>query len=303
MPENPDTIDDPAAIDHVVLPVGSLAVTRVRLSSLGFTVAQDAIHPFGTENACVYFADGTFLEPLAVAQRETCERTASKGNVFTARDQAYRFRRGEDGFSALAMATTDATRDHNRFKREGVSAGRKLAFGRRMTMPDGRAETASFRLAFAADLRSPDAFFFVCERVRVPQIDMSELRVHDNGASGIAEVVLSEANPTDFQYLLQAVLSNRETEAHSFGMQIAAANGLVDVMTPEGLTAHYGSERKTAGRGLCLEGFVLRCRSLPEVRNLLEQRGVEFHECIDTLIVPAAPGQGCFIAFREPPNQ
>jgi hypothetical protein len=29
-------------------------------------VAADARHPFGTENACVFFADGTYLEPLAL---------------------------------------------------------------------------------------------------------------------------------------------------------------------------------------------------------------------------------------------
>jgi hypothetical protein len=53
-------------LDHLVLPTGSLDAVRSRLSSLGFIVAPTGIHPFGTENACVFLADGTYLEPLAV---------------------------------------------------------------------------------------------------------------------------------------------------------------------------------------------------------------------------------------------
>ncbi len=64
-------------------------------------MAPRGIHPFGTINECVYFADGIFVEPLAIGQRETAEEASLKGNMFTARDAAYRFRRGQDGFSAM----------------------------------------------------------------------------------------------------------------------------------------------------------------------------------------------------------
>ncbi|TIX70312.1 MAG: VOC family protein, partial [Mesorhizobium sp.] len=53
-------------LDHLVLPTARLDAARVRLGSLGFVVAPTGIHPFGTENCCVFFADGTYLEPLAV---------------------------------------------------------------------------------------------------------------------------------------------------------------------------------------------------------------------------------------------
>ncbi len=85
----------PRALDHLVLPVIDLVTARQRLSRLGFTVAADARHPFGTENACVFFRDDTYLEPLAVGSREDCLAAVRAGNVFVARDQAFRFRRGE----------------------------------------------------------------------------------------------------------------------------------------------------------------------------------------------------------------
>jgi catechol 2,3-dioxygenase-like lactoylglutathione lyase family enzyme len=287
------------AIDHAVLPVESLETARERWTALGFTVAADAQHPFGTENSCIYFSDGTFLEPLAVAQREDCEATALKGNVFTARDQAFRFRNGEDGFAALAFATQDAGRDHKAFRKAGFSAGKKLAFSRKFTGANGKKDKAAFLLAFAADLRSPDTLFFTCERVAVPKVGRAGLQKHENGVSGIVEVVLSEPNPTDFQYLMQEVVNNRDDEAHSFGLEIASANGSVNVLTPEGLSVHFGVERNSAERGLRLEGLTL---SVPSIETLVERlaaASVGFREMHGRVIVDSAPGQGCFLAFQE----
>ncbi|HXV30060.1 MAG TPA: VOC family protein, partial [Sinorhizobium sp.] len=119
-------------LDHLVLPVAGLAQSRRRLTDLGFTVAEDARHPFGTENACVFFSDNTYLEPLAVASREECEAAALDGNVFVARDQAFRFRQGPEGLSAIVLATPDATEDHIRFRSHGISGGDMLEFSRPM---------------------------------------------------------------------------------------------------------------------------------------------------------------------------
>ena len=68
----------PRPIDHLVLPVSDLGVARDRLTALGFTVAKDARHPFGTENCCVFLSDGSYLEPLGIANREECEASYGK---------------------------------------------------------------------------------------------------------------------------------------------------------------------------------------------------------------------------------
>ena len=47
----------PRVLDHLVLPVIDIDVARSRYQSLGFTVAPDGRHPFGTENCCVFFED------------------------------------------------------------------------------------------------------------------------------------------------------------------------------------------------------------------------------------------------------
>lgn len=285
-------------VDHLVLPTAELETARARLTQLGFTVAPVGIHPFGTENVCVFFGDDSFLEYLAIGQREVCEEEARKGNVFVARDQAYRFRNGQEGFSALVTGTSNASAAHEAFVEAGISAGNILNFSRPFKLPDGKEDLAGFRLAFAADLRAPDAFFFAMERTKAPKVDRTLLQRHDNGAVALREVVLSEINPTDFQYLLQEVINQRDVNAHSFGMDLQAANANVSVLTPSGLQAFYGIEAPTTERGLRLQAFVLAVHDLAAVETLLVSNNIPFEKRGSRLIVHKAPGQGAAIAFE-----
>ncbi|MCP4320080.1 MAG: VOC family protein [Hyphomicrobiales bacterium] len=290
---------NPRAVDHVVLPTADLSVARTRLSNLGFTVAPDAQHPFGTENACVFFADGTYLEPLAVAQREACEEAALDGNVFIKRDQAYRFRRGEEGFSALVMATGDAQQDQQIFLDSGISAGANLDFSRPFESPDGEQAMASFELAFAADLRAPDLFFFTCQRKNLPNFDKSVLETHANGVTGIRQIVLSEQNPSDFQYLLQQVVSQREVNAHSFGVDLHAANADIVALNASGMAGFFGMKGGIHARGLRLRGLVFAINDLNGFEARLKDAEIGYAFIGDRLIVAEAPGQGAFFAFEQ----
>jgi hypothetical protein len=286
------------AIDHLVLPVVDLDTARYRLSQLGFTVAADARHPFGTENACIFFADDTYLEPLAVGSREDCLEATRTGNVFVARDQAFRFRQGE-GLSAIVVKTDDAEADHARFVSDGLSGGDPLSFSRQFRFPDGHTAEGSFRLAFAADLRSPDFFAFSCQRVNPLPADRGALLVHANGALGLSRVVVCEDNPSDFQYLLEMVLDQRNVTAHSFGLSIAAANATVDALTPEGVSAHYGLSLPRPERGLLGAVVVVESRDLGVTETCLADNGVRYHKTGARIVVAPEKGQGVAFAFEE----
>lgn len=288
----------PRALDHLVLPVGSLAAARARLGSLGFTVAPDARHPFGTENACVFFADGTYLEPLGVASREACEASAAGGNVFVARDRAFRFRCGEDGLSAIVLGTADAAADHARLRKAGLSGGDLLEFSRPFRLADGSSAEASFRLAFAADLRSPDFFLFCCERTSQRPKIVPDLLKHANGATGIARVVLVEENPSDFQLLLEEALQQREVTAHSFGIDLDTGNAVVSALTPAGFEAWFGLP-VGEGRGLRGAAVVFRAERLDAVEALLRRNDIAYEHRHRRILVRPAPGQGVVFAFEE----
>ena len=291
----PPTFARPRALDHLVLPVSSLERARDRYTSLGFTVAPDGVHPFGTENCCIYFANDMFLEPLAVRRREDAEAAALAGNTFVQRDGAYRFRRDIEGFSHIVVGSDDAEADHAAFRRAAISAGDMLRFEREVEGGEG----AAFALAFAGDLRAPDAGFFACQTLRAPAVDREALAQHPNGAVAVSEAVVCEPNPTDFQYFLQDVFDQRRMDDHSFGIEFELRNAKVSVLTPVGLRAFCGLQHTDPGRGLLHQTFVVAVRSLDALRRRFDDEEIEFRTVGPRLLVPWAPGQGTAILFEE----
>ncbi|MGC4025663.1 MAG: VOC family protein [Mesorhizobium sp.] len=81
-------------LDHLVLPVANLDEAQRRYRALGFTVAPIGVHPFGTANCCIYLEDGTFIEPLAVADADAVAKAVEDGNGFVIGDRVFRDRAG-----------------------------------------------------------------------------------------------------------------------------------------------------------------------------------------------------------------
>jgi hypothetical protein len=185
-------------LDHLVLPVASIGLARERLGKLGFTVAADAAHPFGTENACIFFADKTYLEPLGVASPSAYEAATQAGKRLRRAIRPFGFAAATTACRRSCSALPDADRDHIRFVAGRLSGGEMLQFERPMKMPDGSQTTAAFRLAFAADLRAPDFFLFTCQRINPLPSDRRALETHANGVVGITEIVLNSNGPEGF---------------------------------------------------------------------------------------------------------
>lgn len=286
-------------LDHVVLSVVNIDLARERLGKLGFTVAADARHPFGTENACVFFADKTYLEPLGIASAEESEASARQGNVFTARNQAFRFRCGEEGLSAVAFGSDDAGLDHQTFAGNGSSAGETLQFSRPMTMPDGSESIAGFKLAFAGDLRAPDLFLFTVERVNPLPADRGALETHANGVTGIAEVALCAPDAAAFAAFVSLAVAQSAVEKTSFGVNIAASNAKISLMTPEGLEAYFEIAGSPADRGLRGRAILFTVADLAVTEAHLAANGVTYTRKNNRILVKPAPGQGTLFAFEE----
>ncbi|OWV94379.1 lactoylglutathione lyase [Rhizobium sp. R72] len=286
-------------LDHIVLPVSNIVLARERLGKLGFTVAPDARHPFGTENACIFFADETYLEPLAVASAEPYEASAKKGNVFTARDRAFRFRCGDDGFSAAVFATADADRDHARFLAEKINGGEMLQFERPMRLPDGSQATAAFKLAFAVDLRAPDFFFFTCQRVNPLPSDRRTLQTHVNGVKGIAEIILGARDPKAFAPFVRAAAHSLTVTNEAFGASVTTPNAKVSVLSPDGLDAYFDIPAPSNDRGLRGVAIVFTVSDLAVTEAHLAANGMTYTRKNNRILVKAAPGQGALFAFEE----
>ncbi len=162
-----------------------------------------------------------------------------------------------------------------------------------------RGSCAEFIPVAAGVRRSPDSFFFTCQRINVPKADRSKLFAHQNGAVSVKAVVMSEPNPTDFQYLLQEVVNERDVEAHSFGMDMMTGTVKLSVMTHSGLKEFYGLDTHGSRRGVLLRGIVFGVADFEAARRLLLTCGVAFSEKPGKLIVKPAAGQGAAYVFES----
>ncbi|TCT39277.1 VOC family protein [Martelella mediterranea] len=286
------------SLDHLVLPVVDLATSRLRLVSLGFTVAPDASHPFGTGNACVYFSDSTYLEPLAIRDLRTYEAKIAERTEFVRRDRAYRFRVGEDGLSAVVFKAEDAEADHAAFSKAGIVENDLFEFSRPFELDDGTKTTAGFKLAFAADLRAPDIFFFVCERL-TPLSPAASLLAHANGVTGIAEVLLTEEDPMEFEPLLQVLSNSHDIDIHPHGFSVEVGSSRLSVYTPDHLKQAYGVDAVASQRGLFASGVVFAAPDLLNVKDILQHNDLPYSTLENGVSVSPASGQGVAFVFKE----
>lgn len=284
-------------LDHLVLPVADLSVARRRLSALGFTVAADGRHPFGTQNCCVYFQDGTFLEPLAVADRTAYDRAALAGNRFVLGDREFRDIIGEEGLSAIVLATDNAEADHAAFVEAGISAGDMLDFSRPMVFPDGRSQAASFRLAFAQTGHPGDVFAFTCQRVNVPAADRSALVKHEIFVTGIRDVVCVHADPAEISTCLRTVTQDEGTMAEG-GATLTFRQARINVLTPDAFADTYGRDFHE-GMGFAGRLIVFAVTSVADLRARFARTGIDHIMSGATLLVPPAAGQAVAFAFSE----
>ncbi|KAA3451173.1 lactoylglutathione lyase [Mesorhizobium sp. SARCC-RB16n] len=284
-------------LDHLVLPTRSLDTARARLNALGFVVAPTGIHPFGTQNCCVFFADGTYLEPLAIGDHKAATKAIAEGNVFVARDRLYRDGAGEEGFSAIALATGDAEADHARYVEAGLSAGDALSFSRAFTDTSGKSDSASFKLAFASDSKAADAFLFAVQRIAAPKTDRAALQDHANGATGIVEIVAISDVPAEQHRLISVAINDQAADAQG-GAFFHLPNAVLTVLDAASFATRFGIPAGAPSE-LRFAAVIFSIRNIDAAASLLAANAIEHDMSGNDIIVQPASGQGAAFIFRE----
>lgn len=283
-------------LDHFVFQVSGLDTARTRLSALGFQVAANGYHPFGTANCCIFFPDGTFLEPLDVADEAMARAAAGSGNVFTRHALSFREEIGAEGFSAFVFATRDAKADHAAFAEAGLSAGEYLDFARDFVAADGSRGRAAFRLAFALAAGAPNCLFFSCERVAVPEVDRTALYQHQNGVTAIAGAVMVAPDPSALRDGLTP-LGWLAVDDEDGAVRFSGPSFALSVVTPRAFADLTGlPEPKHSGPSF--RAAIFACRDEQLLMQQLLQAGIDFNFTPDGVIVPPADGQGTTFIFR-----
>jgi hypothetical protein len=282
-------------IDHLVLPTTTLTLVRARLTSLGFTVAPDARHSFGTGNCCVFFKNHTYLEPITILDRNRADMAAAEGIAFVKRLKRFTERQGE-GFAMVALKSKDADADLAAFTKAAAAVQPVFRFSRQARLPDGSEPEIGFALAFADFPTAPDATFFVCQHLAEDVLYQPSYVEHSNGAIGISAVVAVAEDPTDFQPVLKVVTDNSEIAAIDSGVKAEGDGQSFLILTREGFRARYEIDPPNPRRGLRFAAFEMTVLDLDRVARYAGS-SAKRHE--DRIVVPAAPGLGAVIAFRR----
>lgn len=286
------------ALDHLVLPVCDLEIARSRYRALGFTVAPNGRHPFGTENANIFFVDNTFLEPLAVADAKAYA-SALEDNTFVRNDKAARAVFGEDCFSHVVLCSDNAQSDDRYFLDNGISGGPPVRFCRAFKTLDGAQQEAEFLLAFAGRGRAPDGCFFTCEAVRTPSVDRSSMLRHANGAIGIVHIISCMTEPVESKSLIKDIIGDTGSTETTDGIRYPMPNSTLSVLKPAAIERQFEVPVENPGSEMRHCAIVVGVEELAHCRRILEQNEIDFKMVGDRTVVPPVPGQGAFIVFED----
>jgi hypothetical protein len=280
-------------IDHLVLPVTTLSLARSRMVELGFTVAPDARHPFGTGNCCIFFRNRTYLEPVTIVDRTTADISAAEGVVFVRLIKRFTERHGE-GFAMLALKSDDAERDAANLAGAGIKAGPVYRFHRIASLPGGEQREIGFATVFIEHPAMRDATVFAIQHLAPEALFQAAYMDHVNGATGIAAVVAVARDPAEFQALLARVGGNGDDAGLSEAPR--AEHSRFTIMTPSEFCQHYGVEPPDPRHGLRFAAFEIGVEDVERARRHAGA-GARIHE--GCAVVPPSPGLGAVMAFRS----
>lgn len=286
-------------IDHFVLVAGNLSDARRHYQRMGFNVAPDGVHPFGTHNANMYFRDGPMIETLSIENPIKYSKAIEAGNTFVKNDAAFRAGQGDDGFSHVVLTSTDADLDHDGFLERGVSGGDVVSFSRQFEQPDGRVETVAAKLAFATHLEARSGFYFTCEDIVVPAVDHSLLLDHENGAIGTKHVISCSREPLTYVDFLKGLFDTAEIRARDQIVDCLVPNGRASIMTPKVLAQDFGVKFSCTGAELLHKGLVFEVTDLQKTSALFTQNQIPFEQQSERLVTQLSPEFGPFFAFEQ----
>ena len=271
-------------IDHLVHVVRDLDVARESYERLGFIVGAENVHPWGTRNRLVQFAE-SYVELLAIPEPDKLPQVPAGSYSFGNFNREFLNECGE-GLSFLVLQSSDPQAEKAAFDKAGFGGLNVMDFSRKALRPDGRETEVSFSLAFARDPQSRHAGFFTCLQKSRNEIWFAELQRHKNGAKAIDAVVFVAENPTDHYVFFQTFAGVRDLQASSLGLRIETGQSDILVYDPRAFRDAFGVEAPRDD-GLRFAAMVLQVPDPGVVRGLWHSRGVETRDMHDRVVTDA----------------
>ncbi len=222
-------------IDHIVIAVASLERAIETWRGLGFSVIEGGKHPYGSYNALIGFADGSYIELLG----------------FYAESPAHPWwdllhQRG-GGLIDFCMATDDIGGDHRAFRAQGVECSDLIEGAR--ARPDGY-EVRWINCKVDGDWQG--LIPFIIEDVTPRAERLPRETEHANGVTGIGSISFATDDVPRYAGVMSAVTGVagaplRDDELNASGRRLTVGGHTLEYLKPASdagpLAAHLAANR------------------------------------------------------------
>ncbi|MGO8242884.1 hypothetical protein [Rhizobium johnstonii] len=117
--------------------------------------------------------------------------------------------------------------------------------------------------------------------------------------TGITEIALCAPDAAAFAAFVSLAVAQSAVEKTGFGVNIAASNAKISLMTPEGLEAYFDIAGSSVDHGLRGRAILFAVADLAVTEAHLAANGVTYTRKNNRILVKPAPGQGTHFAFEE----
>ena len=222
-------------IDHIVIAVNSLARAIETWRGLGFSVIEGGKHPYGSHNALIGFADGSYIELLGFYEESPAHPWWDLLHL-----------RG-GGLIDFCLATDAIRADHAAFRKQGVECSDLIEGGR--TRPDGyEVKWINNKVGGVWQGLIP----FIIEDVTPRAERLPRETEHENGVTGIASLSFATHDVARYAGIMSVVTGVAgkpvsDTELAAAGLRLTiGAHGLEYLAPTRGdgpLAAHLAADR------------------------------------------------------------
>ena len=222
-------------IDHIVIAARSLERAIETYGRLGFTVVEGGKHPYGSYNALIGFADGSYIELLGFYEESP--------------DHPWwdlLHKRG-GGLVDFCLATDDIRGDHAAFRAQGVECSELTEGGR--ARPDGY-EVKWINNKVVGDWQG--LIPFIIEDVTPRAERLPRETAHANGATGIERVSFATSDVPRYAGVMSAVTGMasepvQDDELNASGLRLTVGAHTLEYLRPDSdegpLAAHLAANR------------------------------------------------------------
>lgn len=268
-------------IDHLVIAVRDLDQARDAYSRLGFLPTPRGHHTeLKSANHTIMFADGDYLELMALEGE----------HPFTA---AYAdFLRVREGLASVSLKTGDARDAHARLTLDGLDPRDPIDFGR----PVEGVGTARFTVTPLPPGTLPGGGAFLCEHHTRDAVWRPDYLKHDNGALGIAALVVASDDP-DGTAALYARLFHAPVEAVGPVRLVKAGTAQVVVAPPSAIAWGWSADPLLQRPRPLLAGVVIRVTDYATAQQALQRSKFPVVGGNGVLRVNSTHAAGVMLAF------